>query len=59
MSGGAIDPRTVDVRDYDPYGDAVMRDPWPYYAALRREQLTAPDDGDYIEYSNVDCASDR
>lgn len=29
------------------------------YAALRREQLTAPDDGDYIEYSNVDCASDR
>jgi cytochrome P450 len=23
--------------DYDPYSDAVMRDPWPHYAALRRE----------------------
>ena len=25
------------VDDYDPFSDAVMRDPWPYYAALRRE----------------------
>ena len=23
--------------DYDPFSDAVMRDPWPFYAALRRE----------------------
>ena len=23
--------------DYDPYSDPVMRDPWPYYARLRRE----------------------
>ncbi|MDC1295851.1 cytochrome P450 [Myxococcota bacterium] len=23
--------------DYDPYTDAVMRDPWPFYAALRRD----------------------
>ena len=23
--------------DYDPYADAVMRDPWPHYAELRRE----------------------
>mgnify|MGYP001821664403 CR=1 FL=1 len=23
--------------EYDPFGDAVMRDPWPFYAALRRE----------------------
>ncbi len=23
--------------DYDPFSDAVMRDPWPYYARLRRE----------------------
>jgi cytochrome P450 len=23
--------------DYDPYSDSVMRDPWPHYAALRRE----------------------
>ncbi|MBW2424688.1 MAG: cytochrome P450 [Deltaproteobacteria bacterium] len=23
--------------DYDPYSDPVMRDPWPYYAQLRRE----------------------
>lgn len=23
--------------DYDPFSDAVMRDPWPYYTALRRE----------------------
>ena len=27
------------------------------YTALRREQLSGPDDGDYIEYSDVDCAS--
>jgi cytochrome P450 len=25
------------VIDYDPYSDPVMRDPWPYYAQLRRE----------------------
>ena len=23
--------------DYDPFSDAVMRDPWPFYAELRRE----------------------
>jgi cytochrome P450 len=23
--------------DYDPFSDAVMRDPWPFYAQLRRE----------------------
>jgi cytochrome P450 len=23
--------------EYDPFSDAVMRDPWPYYAQLRRE----------------------
>ncbi len=23
--------------DYDPFSDAVMRDPWPFYARLRRE----------------------
>ncbi|CAM9977520.1 unnamed protein product [Discosporangium mesarthrocarpum] len=23
--------------DYDPFSDAVMRDPWPFYTALRRE----------------------
>ncbi len=23
--------------DYDPFSDAVMRDPWPFYAALRRD----------------------
>jgi len=23
--------------DYDPFSDAVMRNPWPFYAALRRE----------------------
>ena len=23
--------------DYDPFGDAIMRDPWPFYAALRRD----------------------
>ena len=23
--------------DYDPFSDAVMRDPWPHYAELRRE----------------------
>ncbi|MEZ4330994.1 MAG: cytochrome P450 [Myxococcota bacterium] len=23
--------------DYDPFSDAVMRDPWPHYAQLRRE----------------------
>ena len=22
---------------YDPFSDAVMRDPWPFYAELRRE----------------------
>lgn len=26
-----------DVHDYDPYADAVMRDPWPFYTALRRD----------------------
>ena len=24
--------------DYDPFSDAVMRDPWPFYAELRREE---------------------
>jgi len=24
--------------DYDPFSDAVMRDPWPFYARLRREE---------------------
>lgn len=24
--------------DYDPFSDAVMRDPWPFYARLRAEQ---------------------
>ena len=28
---------SVDVRDYDPFSDAVMRDPWPFYKALRAE----------------------
>lgn len=28
---------SVRAADYDPYADAVMRDPWPWYAALRRE----------------------
>ena len=23
--------------EYDPYSDAVMKDPWPFYAALRRD----------------------
>jgi cytochrome P450 len=27
----------VHFSDYDPYTDAVMRDPWPFYAALRRD----------------------
>lgn len=29
------------------------------YSALRREQLSGPDDGDYVEYSDVDCASEH
>jgi len=28
---------SASVQDYDPFSDAVMRDPWPYYAALRRD----------------------
>lgn len=28
---------SVHFSDYDPYTDAVMRDPWPFYAALRRD----------------------
>ena len=28
---------SVHFYDYDPYTDAVMRDPWPFYAALRRD----------------------
>ncbi|MCA9504711.1 MAG: cytochrome P450 [Spirochaetaceae bacterium] len=27
----------MDRMDYDPFSDDVMRDPWPYYARLRRE----------------------
>ena len=29
------------------------------YSALRREQLSAPNDGDYFEYSDVDCNANR
>lgn len=27
----------VEAADYDPFSDEVMRDPWPWYAALRRD----------------------
>jgi cytochrome P450 len=27
----------ISASDYDPFSDAVMRNPWPFYAALRRE----------------------
>ena len=30
-------PEIVRITDYDPFSDAVMRNPWPHYAALRRE----------------------